>query len=178
MTTDQTIEAEIQAKGLTAPRVTPADIEANIVSEHYFTADDGVTGVSFKNKSQEVFPSELACVTICTMILRNGHKIVGVNEGPVSPANFDPELGRKLARQKAIDQIWPLMGYELKCRLHAAQQPAPTVVLSSTVDEVKETLNNTPEGYSARFVATQNGRFTDVSVPANWPAAKQEGGAA
>jgi hypothetical protein len=43
MTThDQTIEDEIQAKGLTAPRVTPADIEANIASEHYFTAEDGV----------------------------------------------------------------------------------------------------------------------------------------
>lgn len=34
----QTIEQDIVAKGKTAPRVTPADIEANIVSEHYFTA--------------------------------------------------------------------------------------------------------------------------------------------
>lgn len=40
--TDSDIEQEIQAKGLTAPRVTPADIEANIASEHYFTAADGV----------------------------------------------------------------------------------------------------------------------------------------
>lgn len=38
---DQQIEQEIQAKGLTAPRVTPDDIEANIASEHYFTAADG-----------------------------------------------------------------------------------------------------------------------------------------
>ena len=38
---DKDIEQEIQAKGLTAPRVTPADIEANIASEHYFTAADG-----------------------------------------------------------------------------------------------------------------------------------------
>ena len=43
-TTDATIEQEIQAKGLTAPRVTPADIEANIASEHYFTAQDGRRG--------------------------------------------------------------------------------------------------------------------------------------
>ena len=35
---DQTIEQEIQAKGLTAPRITPADIEANIASTFYFTA--------------------------------------------------------------------------------------------------------------------------------------------
>jgi hypothetical protein len=32
------IEQEIINKGLTAPRVTPADIEANIDSEHFFTA--------------------------------------------------------------------------------------------------------------------------------------------
>ena len=31
---DETIEQEIQAKGLTAPRVTPADIEANITKVH------------------------------------------------------------------------------------------------------------------------------------------------
>ena len=39
---DQQIEQEIQAKGLTAPRVTPDDIEANIVGEHYFTAADAI----------------------------------------------------------------------------------------------------------------------------------------
>ena len=44
MSTDQAIEQEIQAKGLTAPRITPADIEANIASEHYFTAGEGVIG--------------------------------------------------------------------------------------------------------------------------------------
>ena len=34
---DQAIENEIKAKGLTAPRVTPADIEANIAAEIYST---------------------------------------------------------------------------------------------------------------------------------------------
>ncbi len=39
----------------------------------------------------------------------------------MSAANFDAELGRKLARQKAIDQIWPLMGYELRTKLMGEQ---------------------------------------------------------
>lgn len=34
------LEQELQAKGLTAPRVTPADIAASILSEHYFTAGE------------------------------------------------------------------------------------------------------------------------------------------
>ena len=115
---DNGIEAEIKAKGLTAPRITPADIEANIASEHFFTAKDGLIGSL--GDAYELLGLQLdtfARVTICTMTLRNGHKIVGVNEGPVSLANFDPEMGRKLARQKAIDQIWPLIGYELRSKL-------------------------------------------------------------
>ena len=64
-TGDQATEQLIKAKGADkAPRVTPADIEANIVSEHYFTADDGVTGVSFKNKSAEVCPSSLKALPV------------------------------------------------------------------------------------------------------------------
>lgn len=43
-TDDSAIEQEIKRKGLTAPRVTPADIEASIASEHYFTAAEGVSG--------------------------------------------------------------------------------------------------------------------------------------
>ena len=39
---DHDIEQEIQEKGLTAPRVTPADIEANITSEFYFTAAEAI----------------------------------------------------------------------------------------------------------------------------------------
>lgn len=48
MSTDQAIEQEIQAKGLTAPRVTPADIEANIVEAHYFTGDAALDAIRFQ----------------------------------------------------------------------------------------------------------------------------------
>ena len=34
-----------------------------------------------------------------------------------SPENFDAQIGRTIARQNAVNKIWPLMGYELKCRL-------------------------------------------------------------
>lgn len=40
-TDDDAIEREITAKGLTAPRITPADIEANITNAFYFTAAQG-----------------------------------------------------------------------------------------------------------------------------------------
>lgn len=40
--TDDKIEQEIQTKGLTAPRITLADVEANIASEWYINAGTGV----------------------------------------------------------------------------------------------------------------------------------------
>ena len=57
MTSDQTIEQEIQAKGKTAPRVTPTELQANITSEHYFTAMDGILGASRQGTGLNVVDS-------------------------------------------------------------------------------------------------------------------------
>jgi hypothetical protein len=114
---DDTIEAEIQAKGKTAPRVTPADLEANIVAEHYFTAADGVyaaTGVVAE--AMPVAGASLPLLTFCVLVLRNGFTVTG-ESACASPENFDAEIGRKIARQNAVAKVWPLMGYALKERM-------------------------------------------------------------
>ena len=113
---DQQIEQEIQAKGLTAPRVTPADIEANIASEHYFTAEQGAFAAFNPPKGSDVVPPALSLLTFCVLVLRNGFTVTG-ESACASPENFDAELGRKIARQNAISKVWPLMGYALKERL-------------------------------------------------------------
>lgn len=122
---DPQIEQEIQAKGLTAPRVTPADIEANIASEHYFTGADGRYGAILnetyagtelpRDDDGDLEPLEL--ITFCVLVLRNGFTVTG-ESACASPDNFDAEIGRKIARQNAVAKVWPLMGYELKQRLH------------------------------------------------------------
>ena len=125
---DQAIEQEIQAKGKTAPRVTPADIEANIASEHYFTAAQGTLGALaidayHDNQSIEIEPYDvtskapLDLLTFCVLILQNGFTVTG-ESACASPENFDAEIGRKIARQNAVQKIWPLMGYALKQQLH------------------------------------------------------------
>jgi len=123
MTDDQT-EREIQAKGLTAPRITPADIEANIASEHYFTAEDGIAGSMFietelaeeVDEVRENMHGSLRLLTFCVLVLRNGFTVTG-ESACASPENFDAEIGRKIARQNAVAKIWPLMGYELRSKL-------------------------------------------------------------
>ena len=124
--TEQEIEQEIQNKGLTAPRVTMADIEANIVSEHYFTAADGRYGAIInetyvgtelpRDDDGDLEPLEL--LTFCVLVLRNGFTVTG-ESACASPENYDAEIGRKIARQNAVQKIWPLMGYALKEKLSA-----------------------------------------------------------
>lgn len=124
MSTDAQIEQEIQAKGLTAPRVTPADIEANIVSEHYFTAYDGrygalQNGSYVGREAPKVNDDDLVALellTFCVLTLRNGFTVTG-ESACASPENFDAEVVRKIARANAVQKIWPLMGYELRTKL-------------------------------------------------------------
>jgi hypothetical protein len=110
---DQAIEHEIQAKGLTAPRVTPADIENNIETEVFFTAKDGIGDLLLPGAKSE---QALSLLTFCVLVLRNGFTVTG-ESACASPENFDAELGRKIARQNAVAKIWPLMGYELRSKL-------------------------------------------------------------
>lgn len=94
---EHTIERELQAKGLNAPRLTPADIDATIVGEDY-----------------HVFPG--TTVTVCCLKLKNGFTTIG-ESAAASPQNFDAEIGRKIARQNAREKIWALEGYLLRQRL-------------------------------------------------------------
>ena len=121
---NQEIKQEIQTKGLTAPRITPADIEGSITSEHYFTADQGARH-AFLDDSADYpvitrvhapLAPELQLLTFCVLVLRNGFTVTG-ESACASPENFDADLGRKIARRNAEAKIWPLMGYELRSKL-------------------------------------------------------------
>lgn len=109
MATDKDIEQEIQAKGLTAPRVTPQQIEASIKAEYMTTAWDALgPGVPRVD--------ELKLLTMCVLVLKNGFIVMG-ESACASPENFDAEIGRKIARANAVSKIWPLEGYLLKSQL-------------------------------------------------------------
>ena len=118
---DGGIEMEIQAKGLTAARVTPADIEANIVDEYCFTAREGAEAATGGGGA---YPVGLGLLTFCALVLRNGFTVTG-ESAVASPENFDADVGRKIARANAVNKIWPLMGYELRSKL-ASANPQPS----------------------------------------------------
>lgn len=138
---DQQIEQEIQAKGLNAPRVTTQRINDVIASEHYFTAGQGVSGeVSSRDEQpyQFCYESSLDLLTFCVLVLKNGFTVTG-ESACASPENFDAEIGRKIARENAINKVWMLEGYLLKQQLHDVQN---TVVLTDA--DALADLNGTP----------------------------------
>ena len=118
-TSDAGIERLIQAKGKTAARVTPADIEANIVSTVYFTAFQGFKGNDDTDDQSLATCDALRLLTFCVLELRNGFTVTG-ESACASPENFDAEIGRRIARENAVQKIWPLMGYELRSKLAAS----------------------------------------------------------
>lgn len=98
--TDKETELELQHKGRSAPRVTPERLEEVIAGEAYHT-----------------FPG--TTLTVCVLTLQNGFLVTG-ESACVSTANFDQELGNRIARENAKQKIWNLEGYLLKQRLHEA----------------------------------------------------------
>jgi hypothetical protein len=117
---DAAIE-EVLAEQSDAQRVTLKDIEANILSEHYFTAWHGRIGAVHKDvyvmkdnsAAGLVDTLPLKLLTFCVFVLRNGFTVTG-ESACVNPGNFDAEIGRRVARENAVQKMWPLMGYALK----------------------------------------------------------------
>lgn len=90
---EQKTEEQIQAKGLNAPRITPADVDAEIVGEQF-----------------HVFPG--TTVTVCLLTLANGFGVTG-ESAAASPENFDQQIGQDIARRNARDKVWQLLGFRL-----------------------------------------------------------------
>lgn len=100
---EQSIEKEIQDKGLNAPRLTPDLIGAVITKEQYHVFVD-------------------SCLTVCCLTLQNGFTVTGEGESAcASPENFNEEIGQKIARENARNKIWALEGYLLKQKLFESQ---------------------------------------------------------
>lgn len=113
-----------------APRITVDDLKNAIQEVHYFTAGDGFVGAMVHNNDLMATmptddngtpiieaPETLELMTFCIVVLKNGWKVVG-QSACVSPENFNAEYGQSLAHKNAMDQIWPLLGFNLAQQLH------------------------------------------------------------
>lgn len=98
---DDELEKELQEKGKNAPRIKPEQVDAKIKEEQFYT-----------------FPG--TTVTVCLLTLENGFSVTGVSAA-ASPENYDEEIGNRIARDNARDEIWKLEAYLLKEKMHNEQ---------------------------------------------------------
>lgn len=97
----------------TGPRVTLEGMEDKIVAKHFFVAGDALHKLGHPVK--QLGPFDL--LTICLLEMANGFTVIG-KSAPAAPENFDREKGQVLAYEDAIRQLWPLMGFALRQKLH------------------------------------------------------------
>lgn len=101
---DAEMERDIEAFGLTAPRVTPDQIDALMRGVRY---------------EVQVVPG--TTTTLATAIAANGFTLAIGMTACADPANFNAELGAKYAikdaEAKARQELWKLEGWRLKCHL-------------------------------------------------------------
>lgn len=106
---DAEIEQAILAKGKTAPRVKPDEVQANIIDERYFTGLDGVLGAYRAggdvhpvggSPSQEVTQA-LSLMTFCVLTLRNGFTVHGVS-ACASPENGDVGVKKSYSSANSV----------------------------------------------------------------------------
>lgn len=102
----------VSAAVAVAPRVSLADIEAAIAARYDINAHAAVAALGMPAAG------ELKLLSMCVLVLTNGFTVIG-KSAPASAANFDAEVGRKFAYEDAVRQLWPLMGFALRDKLHA-----------------------------------------------------------
>ena len=145
MSNEKQIEQEIQDKGLNAPRLTPDHIDSVIQSVHYFTAGDGYAGALASSEEFNSLPEgerfinppqQLDLLIFCVIVLKNGFTVTG-ESACASPENFNAEIGRKIAREKAREKIWLLEGYLLKEKLHCSFFEIPKLVPKNHIERMQ-----------------------------------------
>lgn len=114
-----------------APKVTPADVEAAIASEHYYTGMNGANGSDAAMLKKGLIPSldggpppQLAGVMHCTLICKNGQLATG-EAFCADLSNPDHEAARKSARRRAFDKLFDMVVY-------AARERQAQATISST----------------------------------------------
>lgn len=150
-------------------RLTLADIEAEIASKFFFTANDGVIGSrpGFEEPGQlPEIPEGFSRVTFCVVTLHNGHREVGVNYGPVDPSEFSGVEAQRYAYEDAIAKLWNPLGFRLRDRLASL----PALTLADAEADVAGVARPDSPGLNTKAVAMEKAASARELKPSTWTA--------
>ena len=69
--------------------VTKEQVDASIIAEQYFKVGQKTT--------------------VCLLVLDTGFEVIG-DSAPVDPATFEFSIGKKIAKERAVDKVWAHLG--------------------------------------------------------------------
>lgn len=121
------VDDEVAASVAKAPRVSLADIEAQVEFKHV------LNGLDLLPRSLQVSTDvgkHLGCLTLAVVVLKNGFTVIG-SSACASPENYDMALGEKFAYEHALRQLWAHFGFCLRQKLEEAKEQG----LSKTVGQ-------------------------------------------
>jgi len=112
-------EDELEERAV-AKRVTLKDVEDSILFCYFFTAADGVRATQKTTARMQGKAKNLELLTFCVLVLQNGFTVTG-QSACADPANYQKDIGDRLAKTDAVNKIWPLLGFVLKNELNEGE---------------------------------------------------------
>ena len=147
-------EEELIAKAI-GPRVTKGELEANVAGYGVFNVHEALTALGVPALEATKL------LTIAVVTTQNGFTVVG-ESACAWPANYDKDIGQRLALSDAKGKLWALMGYELKSK----------VVLAQQIGQSEDPLNRTYVGTKALFA--QSMTLGDYNTHRGWTIPENE----
>lgn len=111
------VDDEVAQSVAKAPRVSLADIEAQVEFKHV------LNGLDLLPRSLQVsqdVSTHLGCLTLAVVVLKNGFVVIG-SSACASPENYNMALGEKFAYEHALRQLWGHFGFCLRQKLEEAK---------------------------------------------------------
>jgi hypothetical protein len=121
-------DTEDRAAAVSKPgvrRISLDEIKSRVVEEYKFNIGELINDVTATYLPPDHPLHLLSC---CFLVFDNGFTIIG-KSAPVSRENFNQDYGFEVARDDALRQAWPLMGFEARTQgMALAEPPKPDAV--------------------------------------------------
>lgn len=105
-------EKEIAAKADVAPRVSLKDLKDFITNRYVVNGADLAQCMNLSPCEQ------LAGLTLAICVCKNGYVLIGTS-AVADVANYNKEIGERIAFEHVLHQLWPLLGFQLRSKLQS-----------------------------------------------------------
>lgn len=102
-------EAELIERAV-APRVTLESLTGRIAAESYINVGKAADALG------QPTTQAMHLTMLCILTMNNGYTVIG-QSACASPENYQEDIGKSFAKEDAIRQCWPLLGFELRTQL-------------------------------------------------------------